>query len=217
MEILSVNIRRKHLVGLELEPKPELENAPRDAEGFIAIDLDLCLDLDLKEGKIISEKELLEILEESEYRRAKSKAMWLVSIKEYPEKELFLKLKGEFSELASSRAIEKLKELDIINDRRYAEMYARRLIEVKKISPSVAPYLMAEKGLDKNLSKEVVMERNDDPKAIIREIVERKYLSALSTEKGKEKTIAALNRKGFYYGDIKSVLEDLIGEWINGN
>ncbi len=196
-------------MGLELVPEPELENAPRDAAGLIAIDLDLYLDLGLREGMEISLSELLEILEESEYKRARARALWNVSMKEYPEKELYLKLKKEFSDSAAKRVIENLKELDIINDRRYAEMYARRLIEVKKTPPSVAPYLMAEKGIDKNLAKEVVNARGDDSREMIKEIIEKKYYKNFAQKGGRDKTIAQLSRKGFKIGDIRAVLEEL--------
>ena len=209
MKLISINIRKKHMVGLEIEPEPELESAPRDAAGLIAIDLDLYLDLGLKEGMEISLSELLEILEESEYRRARARALWNLSAKEYPEKELYLKLKKEFSDSAANRVIENLKELDILNDRRYAEMYARRLIEIKKTPPSVAPYLMAEKGIDKDLAKEVVDTRGDDPREMIKEMIEKKYLKELAQNGGRDKTIARLSRKGFKIGDIRAVLNEL--------
>ncbi len=35
-------------------------------------------------------------------------------------------------------------------------------------------------------------------------IINKKYLSKLNAENGKEKVVAALMRKGFSYGDIKS-------------
>ena len=56
--------------------------------------------------------------------------------------------------------------------------------------------------------EEILLETAPDPEEKLREIVARKYQRQLQDEKGYRRTVAALQRLGYGWEDIKSVVEE---------
>ena len=67
---------------------------------------------------------------------------------------------------------------------------------------------LRQKGLDRDLVGETVEDLNLDEKEEIRALINKKYLRKLSDEGDLRRTVAALQRRGFAYGDIKSVIRE---------
>ena len=89
-------------------------------------------------GREIDDDELKEIIEKSGERRAKEKALWLISYRSHSEKELFDKLRRDFDETSAQKAVSRMAELGLINDEEFAKAYARRLVYGKKLSAKAA-------------------------------------------------------------------------------
>ena len=212
MVLLEITPSRKHLTALRFSEEYLPEGAKLQKDGLIYLDSDFCVEKKLAKGTNFTEEEIDELYLESEKRRAKSKALWLLSRRDYPSGLLQKKLKETFAESAADYAVCRMVELGLVNDLAYAKALAESLIKYKGIAPRQAPYVMAEKGVDLGLAKEVLAERDDDPKESIKHLVETKYLRKLSEPKGNEKVFAALVRKGFGYSDIRSVLEQYTKE-----
>lgn len=208
MKIIEISPRRKSLVALKLSEELDFEFAVREKSGLILIDFAYSCEKCLKEDMEISENELKELILESHSRRAKSKALWLISRKDYSSGGLIKKLGEEFPQFISEQVCDRMIELGLIDDIRFAENLAENLIEIKGVAPRQAPYLMAEKGVEISLAKKIIEQRNDDPKEQIKAIINKKYKNYLIDEKGLQKTFNALIRKGFSYSDIKSVIRD---------
>ena len=64
------------------------------------------------------------------------------------------------------------------------------------------------KGIDKELSSQTVENLNLDEKEEIRALISKKYIRKLSDEADLRRTVAALQRRGFSYGDIRSVIRE---------
>ena len=217
MKIIGIYPRKKSLVGLCLSEEFHNDYAIRDKDGYILIDYDFSLEAGLKEDMEISSDDMEEIILESHKKRAKNKALWFISRRSYASGELRKKLLEEFPDFAVDFAIKRLMELSLINDLEYARALARNLIEIKGNSPFSASYLMGEKGLDKEIIRTVLEEREDNPKEIIHSIIEKKYLKDINSEKGLKRAINSLLRKGFSYSDIRSVLRDYKSDEISGD
>lgn len=207
MVLLEITPSRKHLTALRLSEEYFPLGLKPTPDGRVYLDSDFCLEKKLKSGISITYEELDALYLESEKRRAKSKALWLLSRRDYPSGLLQKKLKETFLPEAADYAVCRMVELGLVNDLSYAKALAETLIKVKGVAPSQAPYLMAQKGVDLSLAKEVVGEREDDPRDAITHLVETKYVKKLGEPNGDQKVFAALTRKGFSYSDIRSVLE----------
>lgn len=162
------------------------------------------VDYGIKTGGTIDDNRLHDLLRYSEYIRAKEKALNLLTYHDHSQKELYDKLKLKFSEYASKQAIDKLIELNLIDDRRFAERYANELITNKRLSLRGIKSKLYQKGIDKDLIDEIVEEIEINPIEQIVELLETKFSRSLDNEKGIKRVNNSLLRMGYSYSDIKS-------------
>ena len=171
------------------------------------IDSDYFYETGLKAGDSLSQEQLQSILNESDYVRAKSKAIWLLDRADRSEKNLYNKLCESFSSESAARAIARLKEVGLIDDWRLAERMAERLMS-SNVSKREAYAKMMAKGLPSDIIKQTLQEAEVDETAQITALIEKKYKAYLDNPEQVKKVFAALARKGFSYGSIKDVLKE---------
>ena len=158
--------------------------------------------------KEIDEEDFEELKEEISYRRAWLNALDLISMRSHSEKELITKLRRKYSQNTAEAVAEKAAELGLIDDEAFAEMYARELIERKKYGISRVKNELRLKGISSHIIESVLLSLDIDSKESIISLVERKYAKKLSDEKGRRQVVAALQRLGYSYSDIKSALNE---------
>lgn len=196
MKIVSLTREKKHLTRLVLEDG-----------GEHLLDNDTCSENLLRPEAEISDIRLSELKYDSEYRRAKSRALWYLDRSDHTEKALYNKLlKAGFDKKASAAVIARLVELGVVNDRRFAENFAERCAE-SNISRREMLRKLLEKGVPYDLAKEVLESTDTDEEAQIRAVIEKKYARKLSAENGTERVYAALIRRGFSFGAVRGVLK----------
>lgn len=217
MQLVNISVRRKHLTALKFSEPYLPEGAKPNEEGVLLIDSDLCIEKRLNIGMQLDSQDIDELFLESEKRRAKSYALWLLSRRDYSSGEMHKKINQKHSESVSDYTVCRMVELGLIDDVTYAKRLAESLINEKGVAPRQAVYLMANKGVDLQLAKEVLAERADDPRENIKRLVDTKYARKLRLEGGAEKVFSALIRKGFSYEDVRSVLSQLTeNEYFDG-
>lgn len=194
MIVTALEPRKKYLSALYI-----------DGEFAMNLDTRTLLENHITQGTELDDERLFELISLSNLRRAKEKALWLISYRDHSSKELFDKLMKDFDEDSAQLAVNRMQELGLINDEAYAERLARDL-HAKHQSPSSIRYKLIQKGIDKDSAKAIVAELGIDPVQEIEALVEKKYLRSLSDEKGLRRTFAALQRAGYRYGDIKTVI-----------
>lgn len=175
-------------------------------ESSVFIERDYAAELCLKEGGEIDN--LTEILKESEYRRAKSRALWFLDRADRTEKVLCEKItSGGISKEAALRAVSRLKELGVVSDRRYAENFAERMALSNMSVREINRKLYA-KGVPADIIKQVLGGMETDEKEQIKNLIIKKYRNKLNAENGVQKTVASLMRKGFSYSKIRDALKE---------
>lgn len=179
-----------------------------DGEYALDVDTETLLSSRFTVGSELDDDELLELVEASGEKRAKEKALWLISYRDHSRRELLDKLKKTSGERHSERAVERMEELGLVDDRKYAERYARELINVKHLSVRAAMYKLSQKGIDRELSESILEELDPDPREHIAAVIEKKYRNSLSDEKARRRAVAALQRMGYGWSDISAVLEE---------
>lgn len=201
MVITALVKDKKHLTKIELSDSTE-----------IFIDNDVCIENSLYCDMEIEPEFLKELKFRSDYKRAKSRALWYLDRTDHTEKALYDKLvRAGFSKKAVAAVIENLTEFKMVDDRRFAERFAERCIE-SNISKRETLNKMLQKGFPYNLAKEVLDEFESDEEGQIKALIEKKYATKLTQEKGNEKVFAALIRKGFSYSAVRSALKEYIEE-----
>lgn len=173
----------------------------------VLMDKDVCVSHSLMADCEVDSETLEKIKFESDYVRAKSRALWYLDRMDYSEKALYNKLveKG-FSKKACSKVLAKLVELGLVDDRRYAERLCEKLIESGH-SKRAALQKMLLKGVPYDLAKEILSDAESDEVANILSLIEKKYASKLLEPENFQKVYAALVRRGFSYSDVKTALK----------
>ena len=201
MEITAIEPRRKRLSQLYL-----------DGEAAVKVDTETLLKAGWKPGMEISDEDHHQLLQESEARRAKEKALYLLEYRSHSKKELADKISRTTSREAAEAAVDKMEELGLVNDEDYGRQMAEYLLQKKGYGLRRARQELLQKGIDRELIEELLEELAPDPEEKLREIVERKYQNQLDDEKGYRRTVAALQRLGYGWEDIKTVLAEFRGE-----
>lgn len=197
MTITNIVPKRKKLSALYI-----------DGEYALKIDTETIISSPYSVGSEISDDELKELIEMSGEKRAKEKALWLLSNRDHSKRELETKIRRTEDADAAKKAVERMEELGLVDDEKFAERYAEQLINIKHLSVKGAKYKLLEKGIDKDLADEILDELSPDPREHIEILIERKYKNNLKDEKGRRRTVAALQRMGYSWSDIKAVMSN---------
>ena len=178
-----------------------------DGEYVMNLDTRTLIENRFDVGKDIDDEDLHEIIRLSNERRAKEKALWLISYRDHSKKELADKIKRTCDEESADKAVERMEELGLVNDESYALHYAQKLIFTKHMSKNAVVYELARKGIDKELAAEILDEIEVDSSEQIRIIIDKKYKN-ISDEKIRRRAVAALQRLGYRWDEIKGFIEE---------
>ena len=196
MKITEIRPRRKGLSALFI-----------DGEFAMALDTQTLLEQRIDVGRELDDEELHELITLSNERRAKEKALWLISYRSHSKKELRDKIRRTCDAEAADKAVERMEELGLVNDEDFARRYAEQLLYGKRLSKRAAFYELRRKGIDQATAEEVLAELNVDVHEQIRALIEKKYRN-INDEKIRRRAVAALQRLGYGWEDIKAVLEE---------
>lgn len=175
-----------------------------DGEYTATTDENCWLDNYISDSTDISEEEWQDLLVKINYKKALNKCADFLSRRDHSVKELKTKLLRTVDEVSAQKAIERYIEAGYLDDEKYCKRLIEYLFEVKKFSVSNVKQECFKRGIDREIVDEKLNEYDIDSVSTIVELINGKYSTKLEKENGKEKVIAALQRKGFYYSDIKS-------------
>lgn len=201
MTITAIEPRRRQMCALFI-----------DGEYVMNLDAQTLIENRFDVGREIDDDELKEIIEKSNERRAKDKALWLISYRSHSKKELFDKLRRDFDEDSAQKAVDRMQELGLINDGEFAKAYARKLVYGKKMSLRAAELELRRKGIDNITAEQVLSDLEYDAQTQIIEFISKKYRN-IEDEKVRRRAVAALQRKGYGWDDIKQAIESISGDF----
>lgn len=187
----------------------ELSGGGLAQEMKIYIHSEIIRKYNIAKGMELSEEEADRLIYENDLRRACERALYLMESRDHSYRELFDKLEKNYSEDICFEVCNRLAEIGVINDRRYAEKLCRQLFEVKKLGRYRVKQEMRLKGLGSEIIEEAMenFSEEDEPFERLEKLVEQKYERYLTDRKGVEKVKNALARKGYSFGEIKEVLD----------
>lgn len=174
----------------------------------LLIDISAISEMHINIGTVLDFEGIEELKENSEYQKAKSRALWLIDYAEQTEKGLYDKLvRAGFDKRICAEVIKRVKHAGLINDEDYAERYAERCSE-NGISKKETVYKLIAKGIKKETAQSAAEKADFDENSQIRMLIQKKYKSKLEKDpKNTEKVFAALARKGFSFSAIREELK----------
>lgn len=159
-------------------------------------------------GKNIDDMVLDEILNECILKKAKKKAMDLLTVRDRTENELRRSLKtSHFTEDIIKLAIAYVNQYNYLDNKRYVENYLAYRNEEKSLK--MLKYELKEKGIPETLFMEVLEAYDHNDIRNIKKILLKRYGDApvVSTPE-KQKLINYLLRRGYHYTDIMDCIKD---------
>ncbi len=178
-----------------------------DGEEAVQIDKEEFILSPYKEGGTITDEQLLELINKSQTKRCKSKALYLLERKNYFKKELENKLCREYDKEIAKSCCEHFEELGLLNDYNHASLYINDMQNLKRYGKVRIKTELYRKGVSKEIIDELLYEVEDDTDNI-KHILDRKYPMWSEDEKVKRRAIAALQRKGYNWSAINKVIKE---------
>lgn len=183
-------------------------------EFLFSVDDETYVTRHLAEGMVLTAAALEELRSVSETRKAIAKAMDYVSLRDHAAGELYEKLRRRFDPESCRAAVEKMRELELLNDAAFAARRARYLMAQGK-SRRVVEHTLAEKGIDRETIRQVMeeiyseaAEQGTDPEMeALRGLIEKNYARRLALGKS-QSVAAALCRRGFSPAAVRAVLRE---------
>lgn len=183
-----------------------------DGEYLLTVDEIFWFSCGLVSGDEINEDELTAFEEAAGSRRAFNSALNSLDYRDHSEKEIRAKLLRKHDADYVDEAVEKLIELDLINDERYAENYARELFERKKFGKMRIKSELRAKGISADIANAAVEElfEEEEPDNVQRivDIIGKRYYNRMNDEVGRKKVFSALQRMGYSFSDIREAMSE---------
>jgi len=155
-----------------------------------------------REGDDVTDEELERLKSEADCSQAFDSAMRMLSLRAHSEFELKSKLKQKFSEEAVHHAIGKLRELKLLDDEKFAFMYAEELYRRKGFAPKRIIIELKNRGIAADTAEKAVNSLDIDREIGIIKVIEKYHLTNDSTPKEKDRIIRRLLNMGYSFSDI---------------
>jgi len=173
-----------------------------DGKFTFGIDLDNLVLLNLKIGKDLSEKEVKEIIKKSEFQKTFDKLLKWVTNRPHSEKEIndYFKRK-KVPEVVWNDLFSRLRDLDLVNDQKFAEWWVKTRNEFSPKSKKVLENELKVKGVDKNIINKALSEIKIDEKKIAISLLKKRQMhwDSIDLSKRKQKMLYYLMSKGFNF------------------
>lgn len=195
MLVTAVEPRRKSLSALYI-----------DGEFAMKLDTMTLMENHIKPGVELTDEQLHSLIQKSDARRAKERALYLITYRDHSKKELTDKIMRTCSADAAEQAAQKMEELGLVNDEEFARKYANELLHKKHMAPRAIQYKLREKGITAETISIILEELEYDTYEEIQAVLNKKYYGYSDDEKIKKRAFAALQRLGWGWSDIKDAM-----------
>ena len=162
----------------------------------------------LQKGACVEPWDLEELCAQSRQKEARERALNLLSYRDRTAKQLYDRLREKTDEDSAAQAVERMEELGLVDDERYAGRLARDLRNLKHFGPDRIRQELLQKGIDRQVAQETVQTLMEglDLQQELRELVDRRFRSLLNNEKDTKRLVGRLLRMGYRYEDILPVI-----------
>lgn len=183
-----------------------------DSQKKLYLHIDIIVDFGLSVGMQVERDELKKIIYASNFHRAYEYALYCLDYRDYSAEDMYQKLiKTYKSEKLCLAVIKKLAGAGLIDDRRYAERLAGKLVESKKYGYRRAKREIMQKGIDEQTAADA-LDKYDGIYAVnLTELLEKKYsryLTDSTDRKSIEKVKNALLRYGYGFDEINYAVKE---------
>ena len=173
---------------------------------------DIITDFGISVGMETDRETLKKIVYASNFRRAYQRALYLLDYRDYTYSEMYGKLIENYkSEPLCTAVMKRLTEHGFIDDVRYAESMARKLVEVKRFGFRRCKRELMQKGISGFTAEDALAPYSDVFGENLMELLKTKhsrYLTEREDIKTIEKVKSALVRYGYDFTEINRAVKE---------
>lgn len=210
MEQLYRNTAENHLAQVKTITRLQETKGGRMAVFFddtfdFSVDKETFVRYHLKVGQRYTPAQYEQLVNETQYMKAKEKAFTLLSYKSWTRKLLQQRLEQDFAPDCVEDVLDRMEQLGLVNDADYAVRCARDLVNLKHYSLNRVRQELELRGISRNDTEDALVQFEDyDEAQAVYAILQKKYGCALREEKGRRRAFNALLRLGYAIEDIRS-------------
>jgi len=190
------------------EPGKDRVNVYLDGKFAFGIDLMNFVQLHLRVGQELSEREVAEIVKKAEFQKILDKLLRFAMVRPRSEKEINDYLKRKKVHESLHRALfHKLKHFELLDDEKFAKWWVEQRQAFKPKSLRVLKQELELKGIDKEVIERVLKETKIDEEELARELLAKKAYKweRLEPRVARQKKSQYLAGKGFSWEVIEKV------------
>ena len=173
---------------------------------------DIITDFGIRPGMETDRDTLRKIVYASNFRRAYQRALYLLDYRDYTYSEMFGRLIDNYkSEPLCTAVMTRLTEHGFIDDERYAERMARKLVEVKRYGFRRSQRELMQKGISEFIAEDALAPYTDTFAENLAELLRAKHSRCLTDREDRksiEKVKSALVRYGYDYTEINRAVKE---------
>ena len=173
---------------------------------------DIIADFGIRAGMETDRETLRKMIYASNFRRAYQRALYLLDYRDYTYSEMHGKLVENYKNGPLCTAVMKrLTEHGFIDDVRYAERMARKLVEIKRFGYRRCKRELMQKGISQFIAEDALVPYGEAFEENLMELLKTKhsrYLTDREDRKTIEKVKSALVRYGYDFTEINRAVKE---------
>ena len=173
---------------------------------------DIIADFGIRAGMETDRETLRKMIYASNFRRAYQRALYLLDYRDYTYSEMHGKLVENYkSEPLCTAVMKRLTEHGFIDDVRYAERMARKLVEIKRFGYRRCKRELMQKGISQFIAEDALAPYGEAFEENLMELLKTKhsrYLTDREDRKTIEKVKSALVRYGYDFTEINRAVKE---------
>ena len=181
-----------------------------DGKYAFGLDLENFVKFGLKVGSVVSDERVTEVTKKAEFQKALDRLIMFATLRPRSEKEIKdWMIRKKVNESLKKSLIDRINNLDLLNDRKFARWWVDQRIAFKSKSLRDLDYELRNKGIAKEIISEVLAETEIDELGSAKRLIEKNYYkwSRFSGSIARQKKSVFLARKGFTWDIIKRVIK----------
>lgn len=182
-----------------------------DGEFVLGIDKKTVEDMDLRVGKLVDEKDLKKIISQEELNKVQAYALMLLGYRERSLREIKIRMRQKgYEEKLVEKVVKYLKDRNLINDKRFTQLWAESRIKKGYGSWRIQSEL-EQKGVNREMADEILKDLYSgiDEVQVALDLVEKKRWVSKEPPRLTERVSNLLRRRGFSFEVISNVVEKI--------
>lgn len=177
-----------------------------DGEYALSVGRDTLLDSPIDREAEITRDQLDMLSQKDGENIAHERALTILSYRDHSKEDLRRKLVRTVGEENAKKAADEMEAAGLVNDEEFASKLAAELLHNRLMGKDRALFEMQKHGLDRETASEAIEREDTDISERIKRFIEKKYPRGIAEEKDRRRAVAALQRNGFRWDDIKEAL-----------